>query len=59
MSPFQDCELLPKRKVFQEEVAARAKETRGQSTQKPQQTQHDADSIWTRSTIECTCICLI
>ena len=38
MPPLQDRELLPKRKVFQEEVTARTKDVHSQSTQKPQQT---------------------
>jgi hypothetical protein len=45
MPPPQYGELLPKRKVFQEELTARTKDVHSQSMQKPQQTQHDSDSI--------------
>ncbi|MGD0734483.1 MAG: hypothetical protein ABR976_05020 [Terracidiphilus sp.] len=36
----QNCELLPKSQVFQEQIKARAKESLGKNRQKPQQAQH-------------------
>jgi hypothetical protein len=41
MSLPQDSKLLPKRQVFQQQVAARAKELSYQDSQKPQQAQHE------------------
>jgi hypothetical protein len=41
MLPFENAKLLPKNKVFEEQVAARAKEASGHDRQKPQQAQHE------------------
>jgi hypothetical protein len=41
MPPFENAKLLPKSKVFDEQVAARAKEASGHDRQKPQQAQHE------------------
>jgi hypothetical protein len=40
MSPFQDGELLPKRQVFQEEVAARTVRPNDQIEKKLQRAEH-------------------
>jgi hypothetical protein len=40
MLAFENAKLLPKSKVFEEQVAARAKEASGHDRQKPQQAQH-------------------
>ena len=41
MLPFENAKLLPKSEVFQEQVAARAKEASGHDRQKPQQAHHE------------------
>jgi hypothetical protein len=41
MLPFENAKLLPKSKVFEEQVAARAKEASGHDRQKPQQAHHE------------------
>jgi len=41
MLPFENAKLLPRSKVFEEQVAARAKEASGHDRQKPQQAQHE------------------
>ena len=41
MLPFENAKLLPKSKVFDEQVAARAKEASGHDRQKPQQAHHE------------------
>ena len=41
MLPFENAKLLPKSKVFEEQVAARAKEASGHDRQKPQQEHHE------------------
>jgi hypothetical protein len=41
MLPFENAKLLPKSKVFDEQVAARAKEASGHDRQKPQQEHHE------------------
>jgi hypothetical protein len=41
MLPFGNAKLLPKSKVFEEQVAARAKEASGHDRQKPQQAHHE------------------
>jgi hypothetical protein len=41
MLPFENAKLLPKSKVFEEQVAARAKEASGHDRQKSQQEQHE------------------
>jgi hypothetical protein len=39
---FENTELLPKSQVFQEQIAARAKEPSGEKDQEPEQAQHQA-----------------
>jgi hypothetical protein len=39
-STFQRCKLLPKGKIFQEQIAARMKRPRRHNEQKPQQVEH-------------------
>jgi hypothetical protein len=39
--PFQNSELLPESQIFQEQLAARAKEPDSQNREKPQQTEHE------------------
>ena len=41
MLPFENAKLLPKSKVFEEQVAARAKEASGHDRQKPHQEHHE------------------
>jgi hypothetical protein len=41
MLPFENAKLLPKSKVFDEQVAARAKEASGHDRKKPQQEHHE------------------
>jgi hypothetical protein len=41
MLPFENAKLLPRSKVFEEQVAARAKEASGHDRQKPQQAHHE------------------
>lgn len=40
--PFQRAKLLPKRKIFQEQIAARTKGSLNQDEQEPQQAEHGA-----------------
>jgi hypothetical protein len=39
--PFQNSELLPENQIFQELLAARAKEPDSQNREKPEQTEHE------------------
>jgi hypothetical protein len=40
MLPLQNAELLPQRKILQEQIAARAKTSSKETDQKPQQAEH-------------------
>jgi hypothetical protein len=40
MFSLQSAELLPKRQIFQDQVAARAKTTREENDHEPQQAEH-------------------
>ena len=47
MPPFQNSELLPESQIFQEQLAARAKESDSQNREKPQQTEHEQSRMET------------
>ena len=55
----QDRKLLPERQVFQQQVAARAKEVNSQNEQKPHRGQHETDSTWRQATLGPPVMCLI
>jgi hypothetical protein len=40
MLPFQNAELLPRRKVFQDQITARAKTSNDETEQEPQKAEH-------------------
>jgi hypothetical protein len=40
MFPLQDGQLLPQRQVFQQEIAARTKQSSEENSQEPQKAQH-------------------